>query len=177
MREGAGLALTRTRFIRKEPRPLASSRWIGALAFRRQRSTALQTARKPKSRRRRTSATGRRPCKPPCQALPPPHKRLDVKTDTGIAVSGDAKRQGDQLLGLLVERAITARRLRQRRKALQGVGNVLAEFFQIGGNLAGEIGVILWHGRPGSRAGGVFTTPHLPQAHLTQINRSGLRPT
>ena len=70
-----------------------------------------------------------------------------MEADAAIAAGGNAERERDQFLGFLVERAIVRRRLRQRRKRLHGVGDVLAQFPKVAGNALGEFGIVLFHER------------------------------
>ena len=60
------------------------------------------------------------------------HQRLGMETDAAVAVRGDAERERNQLLGLLVERAVAGCRLGERGECLHGVGNAAAQLLQVG---------------------------------------------
>lgn len=72
-------------------------------------------------------------------------KALYVEANTGIAVGGDAERQRDQFLRLLVERPVTRGSLRQRAEAFHDIRHVAAEFGELSGHVLRNFTVTFVH--------------------------------
>jgi len=87
-----------------------------------------------------------------------PHQRLGMKADAAVAAGGDGDGHGDELLGLAVERPVLGRRPGEGGKAAGGLGDLVAQRLDAGGDAPGDVGVGFGHERPS----GLATDPARP---------------